>query len=391
MPERDLDVVVLGATSVTGRRVAAYLSERASEVGASWGAAGRNAAKVDRIVAEERAEAPETILAEVGDPDSLKALAARARVVLNLVGPYTRHGRPVINACVAEGAHYVDLNGEVPFVRRMICEFDERARGAGVKVVQVCGFESLPPDLAVQLAVERAAKGGETLAAVDVEIATERAPTPPRPSDLISGGTFQEPRRRLQRSGCPGSDGSGLSGRRSRPRYAGPRAQPDHSRAAGWSRRQRHRANVAGGVHQSAGAPAQLCAARRRGRELPRAVSLSRGACLRYAVAGALAAPQAGIARLAKASQATRSRRGGRWPASFPTRAAAVRPDRQRAPDHRRGAGRGTSRLPGDRPDEAWLLLAEDGATPPRSGCLTPALAIGTDGIDRFARAGLRF
>ncbi len=28
MPERDLDVVVLGATSVTGRRVAAYLSER---------------------------------------------------------------------------------------------------------------------------------------------------------------------------------------------------------------------------------------------------------------------------------------------------------------------------------------------------------------------------
>lgn len=264
----------------------------------------------------------------------------------------------------------------------MNCEFDERARGAGVKVVQVCGFESLPPDLAVQLAVERAAKGGETLAAVDVEIATERAPTPPRPSDLISGGTFQEPRRRLQRSGCPGSDGSGLSGRRSRPRYADPRAQADHSRAAGWSRRQRHRANVAGGVHQSAGAPAQLCAARRRGRELPRAVSLSRGACLLAARPrrprcatplperspprrpGSRGSRRRHRRRAAGVADAgPRLSRLGLRPGRRPARAvalaaAAVRPDRQRAPDHRRGAGRGTSRLPGDRPDDGRGLVA---------------------------------
>lgn len=100
MPERDLDVVVLGATSVTGRRVAAYLSERASEVGAR----ARRAAMPPRSTASsprsERRRRRRS--SQVGDPDSLKALAARARVVLNLVGPYTRHGRPVINACVAE-------------------------------------------------------------------------------------------------------------------------------------------------------------------------------------------------------------------------------------------------------------------------------------------------
>ena len=55
-------------------------------------------------------------------------------------GPYTLYGRPVIEACVAHGAHYADLTGEIPFVRRMIDEFDRRRRRrrgedrAGVRV-----------------------------------------------------------------------------------------------------------------------------------------------------------------------------------------------------------------------------------------------------------------
>jgi ornithine cyclodeaminase len=40
---------------------------------------------------------------------------------------------------------------------------------------------------------------------------------------------------------------------------------------------------------------------------------------------------------------------------------------------------------------EAGLLLAEPGLTPDRSGCLTPAAALGTDSLERFERAGARF
>jgi short subunit dehydrogenase-like uncharacterized protein len=40
---------------------------------------------------------------------------------------------------------------------------------------------------------------------------------------------------------------------------------------------------------------------------------------------------------------------------------------------------------------EAGLLLAEPDATPERAGHLTPAAALGTKSIDRFARAKLRF
>jgi short subunit dehydrogenase-like uncharacterized protein len=40
---------------------------------------------------------------------------------------------------------------------------------------------------------------------------------------------------------------------------------------------------------------------------------------------------------------------------------------------------------------ELGILLAEDGATPARSGCLTPALALGSACIGRFDLARLRF
>jgi short subunit dehydrogenase-like uncharacterized protein len=46
-----------------------------------------------------------------------------------------------------------------------------------------------------------------------------------------------------------------------------------------------------------------------------------------------------------------------------------------------------TSRMLG----EAGLLLSENGATPARHGCLTPATALGTGVLERFKLAGMRF
>jgi len=40
---------------------------------------------------------------------------------------------------------------------------------------------------------------------------------------------------------------------------------------------------------------------------------------------------------------------------------------------------------------ELGILLAEDGATPDRAGCLTPALALGTGCVERFGLARVRF
>ena len=53
--------------------------------------------------------APPLILADSADPAALEAMAAQATVVITTVGPYQKHGAPLVAACVAAGTHYVDL------------------------------------------------------------------------------------------------------------------------------------------------------------------------------------------------------------------------------------------------------------------------------------------
>ena len=172
--------------------MARYLSERSAEGAGTWAAAARDASKLDRVLGEVGVEGAETISADLTDTDSLASMASRATVVLDLVGPYAKYGRPVIEACVSEGAHYLDLTGEIPFVSDVIVDFGARAEQAGVKIVQVCGFEALPPDMAVALAAEAARERfDEPLADVELELTFTPPPGLPRPSDVLSGGTIQ--------------------------------------------------------------------------------------------------------------------------------------------------------------------------------------------------------
>jgi short subunit dehydrogenase-like uncharacterized protein len=416
MPEnaRDLDVVVFGATGVTGRQVAVYLSGTE----ARWGAAGRDTARLERTLAEVGATPTETIAAELGDPGSLAAMAARTKVVLNLVGPYTTRGRPVIAACVDEGAHYADLTGEIPFVREMIGEFEGAATDAGVKVVQVCGFEALPPDLAVQLAAEAAReRWGEELAEVDVSVSVTGPPGMPRPSDMISGGTFQS---MAEMVGHP--DPGALTD---------PAALISDPRAADAVR---HRSPIAirprrdsRGAVVGPMAPAPFInpaviqrtaavAATERGVAFEpfryrEGIALGGSPLtlpLRLAAAGALCGTQVGIRALTRARPAVRERAASgmrsllpssgfgpaadrlepwRWRFDVEAKTTGSHPVSVRVDATGHPGYLATARMLG----EAGLMIAEDGATPERSGCLTPALALGTSGIKRFERGGMQF
>lgn len=417
MSDRDLSVVVFGASGVTGRRVAAYLAERAGEVGASWAVAGRDPAKLERVLGEIGVAAPETIVADVGDPASLAAMAARTRVVLDLVGPYTLYGEPVIEACVANGANYVDLTGELPFVRRMIDAFHDRAAVAGVKVVQVCGFEALPPDLAVLLAAETAReRWGEDLSEADLDVATRQPAGRLGLADLISGGTFQSMAEALAGEGAeevadpaaliPDPELAGAVRRRS-PIVLGPRFNGRGDPIAPMTPMAFINPAV---IHRTT---ALIAAERgvaaepvryREGIAVPgAAVALP----LRYAGAGLLGAMQAGFRGLVRARPSVRDRTAAILRKVLPS--SGFGPSRRLDEwswhltlDARTQGGHyvrvdldadghpgylTTAKLLG----EAGLLLAEDGATPERVGCLTPATALGTGCLDRFERAGARF
>ena len=415
MAGRDIDVVIFGATSVTGRQVARYLSKRTASTGASWAAAARSPEKLDRTLADVGVEGATTIAADVTEPASLKAMASRAKVVLNLVGPYTSYGRPVIDACIEGGAHYLDLSGEMPFVARTTRDAHIRAEEAGVKVVQVCGFESLPPDLGVALAAKAAQdRHGEDLGSAEVALRTLALPPGvPRPSDMLSGGTMQslaqaigeDDAERLLDPSCMVFDEARCEEiRRASPISVAPRRTADGAVIAPMAPAAFINPAV---IHRSAAldSPVRPVFVYREG------MALDGGAAtlpLRIAAACGLSAVQVATAALTGARPAIRRGVSAALVRLLPSSGFGPRPDRLEQwlwsmdvnaattsgrPVHVSIEGDGhpgylaTARMLG----EAGLVLAESGASPDRGGCLTPSLALGTDSAERFAAAGLRF
>jgi saccharopine dehydrogenase (NAD+, L-lysine-forming) len=154
--QRDLDIVVYGATGFLGKLTAQYLATAAREV--RIGLAGRSA---DRLGAARQYLGPAAqdwplIVADVSEAEALRDLAARTRVVISTVGPYAKCGLPVVAACAAAGTDYVDLAGETPFVRASIDRYHEQAAENGARIVHSCGFDSVPSDLTVYALHRRA-------------------------------------------------------------------------------------------------------------------------------------------------------------------------------------------------------------------------------------------
>jgi len=150
--ERELDVVVWGATGFTGSLVVEYLAERYPQpADLRWAVAGRNRDRLESVLATTRFAGivPGIIIADSHDAASLDAMVRRASVVLSTVGPYARYGSELVEACVAAGTDYCDLSGEPQWIRRMIDRHDAAARSSGARILMSCAFDSVPSDIGV--------------------------------------------------------------------------------------------------------------------------------------------------------------------------------------------------------------------------------------------------
>ena len=181
---RAYDLVVWGATGYTGRLVAIAASEHLAEH--RWAIAGRSRERLEAIqndITEAGGHPPEIVVASLDDPASMRAMTGATRVVLSTVGPYDLVGEPLIEACIATGTHACDITGEVPWVRRMRARHESAARKAGIRVVSMCGYDSIPSELGVRLLQEAAiAKHGRPAREVEMAVGPIRGG--------VSGGTI---------------------------------------------------------------------------------------------------------------------------------------------------------------------------------------------------------
>lgn len=190
MAARPYQVVVMGATGFTGRLVCEHLARHyGGQV--QWAMAGRSAAKLEQVKQEvathldsdQHIKDVPVLLCDAADQSSVDKVVSQAQVVLSTAGPFSLHGTPVVDAAVRHGTHYCDITGETWWVKEMSEKYHYRAAEAGVRLVNCCGYDSIPFDLGVSFVCEYIQRQlGKATAKVTAVIA--------QTASGVSGGTI---------------------------------------------------------------------------------------------------------------------------------------------------------------------------------------------------------
>ena len=160
--KRDYAIVLYGATSFVGQITAHYLAEflasneNKNKNGAiTWAIAGRDQEKLNELQSN-LASKVDIIIANSDDAASLDVMTKQTQVIISTVGPYLKYGEPLIKSCVDNGTDYVDLTGEAIFIKDMMDKYQEAAKQSGARIVNSCGFDSIPSDLGVYFTQKQA-------------------------------------------------------------------------------------------------------------------------------------------------------------------------------------------------------------------------------------------
>ncbi|MBW0465285.1 hypothetical protein O181_005000 [Austropuccinia psidii MF-1] len=155
--DRPIDIIVYGATGFTGKLVCEYLKTRYldnPDENLSIAIGGRSRQKLENVKSEAGlSDEVKIFVADSHNEDKLDEMTQQTKTVLALVGPYALYGDALIAACVKNGTHYFDLSAETAWSSLQIAKLDAQARESKAIIIHSCGYDSVPSDLNVMLAV----------------------------------------------------------------------------------------------------------------------------------------------------------------------------------------------------------------------------------------------
>lgn len=139
-------IVLYGASGYTGRLIAAELCSRRAD----FTLAGRSRERLEAVAAS-LPEPPPVATVALDDRSGLRSLLEPAAAVIACAGPFTLHGRPLIEAAAEAGTNYLDTTGEQPFIHDAFELHGDAATASGAALVSGMGFDYAPGDMLAAL------------------------------------------------------------------------------------------------------------------------------------------------------------------------------------------------------------------------------------------------
>lgn len=131
-------ILLYGATGYTGRLIAG----RGAALGLDMVLAGRSADSVATIAAPLGLP---HVAASLDDAAALDRILSGITVVLHVAGPFSATSRPMVEACLRNRVHYLDITGEIEVFEACAAR-DGAARSAGIMLMPGVGFDVVPSD-----------------------------------------------------------------------------------------------------------------------------------------------------------------------------------------------------------------------------------------------------
>lgn len=138
--------MIYGANGYTGRLTA----EEAVRRGLSPVLAGRNETDIAELAGRLGLQYR---IFSLDEPGAVRSAISGMRLVLHCAGPFSRTSTPMVEACLAERVHYLDITGEIS-VFKAAHERDQEARRADVVLLPGAGFDVVPSDCLAASLVE---------------------------------------------------------------------------------------------------------------------------------------------------------------------------------------------------------------------------------------------
>ena len=181
--------MLYGATGYTGQLIA----EEALARGHRPVLAGRSRQKLEPLA--NRLGLPWRAFG-LEDAAEVRSQLNGIAAVLHAAGPFTRTSRPMVDACLAAGAHYLDITGELPVFVEIFLR-DAEARAAGVCLLPGVGFDVVPSDCLLAHVSSRVG-GARSLELGLAAIGQPSGGTARSAVELLPGGNFERRGGRLE-------------------------------------------------------------------------------------------------------------------------------------------------------------------------------------------------